>query len=288
MRDIGTGAILEMQNVSKALGDFSLEDINLNLPYGKILGIVGENGAGKTTIIKLLLNALARDKGEIKIFEKDNIQYEMEIKREIGVCLDQCYFDECLDAFTISSIMKKLYGSWSHEYFSSLIKELKIPDRKRIKVYSKGMKAKLNIAVALASNPKLLLLDEPTGGLDPVVRDDILTKLKDYVIKTNSSILFSSHITSDIEKIADIIAFLHNGKLLLTVTKEELYRDFYEVIIPCSKWENCRQGDYITYMKGEENVRVLLRGKAANKMNNAVHVNVEKVLLYLAKGEGIR
>ena len=276
--------ILEVKNLSKKYPDFMLRNININLPYGKIMGIVGENGAGKTTIVKLLLNGLKREQGVINIFGKDNVQFEAEIKKQIGVCLDQCYFDDCLNIKNITFIMKSIFKSWDSKSFLTLIQDLKIPQNKPINSYSKGMKAKLNIAIALSVHPKLLILDEPTSGLDPIVRDDILLTYKKYVQDTNSSILFSSHITSDIEKIADIITFIHKGEIIATLNKDEIPDNYGEVILS-SKDFNYKQVGFISYIEEGELRKVLINKKLYSHISDIKDVSVEKLLLYFVKGK---
>lgn len=217
---------LEIIHLYKSYPSFQLENINLQLPYGKIMGLVGENGAGKTTLLKLILNGTDRDSGTIRIMGKDNIKYETKLKSYIGVCLDQCYFDEYLNLKMVSSILRSINKKWDREYFDMLADRFQIPQKKEIREFSKGMKGKLNIAAALSIHPKLLLMDEPTVGLDPVMRDEILNFCRLYVEKENASILFSSHITSDIEKIADIVSFIHKGKIVLTKNIAEIEQEY--------------------------------------------------------------
>lgn len=217
---------IEIHNLSKNYGDFSLDNINLILPGGYILGLIGENGAGKTTTIKLILNMIHRDSGTITILGKDNQTEILEIKDAIGVVFDEAGFPEELNARQIGNVMKYTYTDWNENTFRILLEKLSIPDRKAFRKFSKGMKMKLSIAVALSHNPKLLILDEPTSGLDPVVRDEIIDIFNDFTRDENHSILISSHIVSDLEKICDYIAFLHKGKLLLCEEKDRLLEQY--------------------------------------------------------------
>ncbi|HBN81708.1 MAG TPA: ABC transporter [Ruminococcaceae bacterium] len=278
--------VLEINGLTKVYNDFTLDHVNLFLPYGKIMGLIGENGAGKTTIIKLILNAIRRDDGKIEIFGKDNIQFESIIKEKLGVGLDQCYFDDCLDIKAISTIMKPIFKNWDNKIYFSYIDRLKLSPSKRIGSYSKGMKAKLNIAITLSTHPKLLILDEPTTGLDPIIRDEILQIYLDYVKKQNASILFSSHITSDIEKIADIVTILHKGKIILTINQKDIKNQFSEVVFNGNEPFDSSKKGVLFYIKSVDSVRALIR-KDSYQFDHHKYfpVNIEKVLLYSVNGE---
>lgn len=205
---------IEIQDTTKRYPDFVLDNINLEIPYGKIVGLIGENGAGKTTLISLILNQRNRDNGTIKIFGLNNIKDEKKIKADIGFVVDECCFHDCLSPKNIGSIMKPIYPQWNNSYFNELLSVFGLSGTKKISELSKGMKGKLMLATALSHNPRLLILDEVTSGLDPVVRDDILQILKDFVKDGSKSVFFSTHITSDLDKIADYVAFLHKGNLV--------------------------------------------------------------------------
>lgn len=213
---------IEIHNLSKTYKDFHLDNINLILPGGCILGLVGENGAGKTTTIRLILDMIHRDSGSIFILGQDNQSNLREIKEQIGVVFDEAGFPEELNAKQIGNVMKYTYTHWDENTFRILLEKLSIPTKKVFRNFSKGMKMKLSIAVALSHNPKLLILDEPTNGLDPVVRDEIIEIFNEFTRDESHSILISSHIVSDLEKICDYIAFLHKGKLLLCEEKDRL------------------------------------------------------------------
>ncbi|MEG0271028.1 MAG: ABC transporter ATP-binding protein [Clostridia bacterium] len=218
---------IDVQNVTKAYADFTLEPISLVLPMGTIMGLVGENGAGKSTLIKLIMNAIPSDGGAVSIWGVSNQAKEfVDLKQDIGIVLDEAYFPEALSAKNINLIMQKTYLHWDTALYTDYLKQFKLPLDKQFKEYSRGMKMKLAIAVALSHAPKLLILDEATGGLDPMVRDEILDVFNDFTRDESHSILMSSHIVSDLEKICDYIAFLHNGKLVLCEEKDALLNQY--------------------------------------------------------------
>lgn len=214
---------IEIKNLTKEYNGFKLDDMSLVLPEGCIMGIIGENGAGKSTMIKALLNIIKPDSGEIKIFGQD---ISVDIKNDMGVVLDEVGIPETLNIKSVNSIMKNMFNNWSPEIFDGYIKHLNLPYDKKFKDFSKGMKMKLGIAIALSHDAKLLILDEPTSGLDPLIRDDIIDILNDFTRDEKHSILISSHIVSDLEKICDYIAFIHKGKLMLCEEKDKLLEQY--------------------------------------------------------------
>lgn len=214
--------ILEIINLSKSYGKFKLSDANITLPRGYIMGFVGANGAGKTTTIKLIMNMIQRDSGEIKVFNKDNIKYEMQIKDKIGYVGEQPVFYDDLTVDWTGKFAKKFYSNWDNIIFSRLLDRFKIDKTKKINQLSKGMKMKTALALALSHHPELLILDEPTSGLDPIVRDELLEILMEFIQDERRGVFFSSHITSDIEKIADYVTLIDNGEIVLSEEKEEI------------------------------------------------------------------
>ena len=217
---------LEVHGLTKSYRDFTLGPIDFTLPSGAILGLIGENGAGKTTTIRLVLDALRRDGGTITLFGKDNRESFPLGKEDLGVVLDEAGLSECLTAPEVGNIMQGVYRQWDAKQFAELLDRLAVPKNKRIKEYSLGMRRKLSIAVALSHRAKLLLLDEPTSGLDPVVRDEVVNLFSDFTRDEAHSILISSHIVSDLEKLCDYIAFLHRGRLLLCEEKDRLHEEY--------------------------------------------------------------
>lgn len=218
--------VIEVKNLNKNYTDFTLDNVNFSVPKGSIMGLIGANGAGKSTTIKLLLNLIKRNSGSVKIFGKDIIDNEQEIKEDIGVVFDESNFHDTLKAKNINSIMKSIYKNWNEELFASYLKKFKLPLDKNIKSFSRGMKMKLSIAVALSHKPKLLILDEATSGLDPIVRNEILDVFLDFIEDGEHSILLSSHITSDLEKIADYITLINNGKVIFSQCKDDLIYNY--------------------------------------------------------------
>ena len=226
---------LQIKDLCKSYGDFSLDHLTLTLPYGCIMGLIGENGAGKSTTIKLILDMIRRDSGEIRILGKDNRDDLRLTKEDIGVVLDDVGLSGCLTAVQVDKIMANTYQNWNSSQFMSYLEKLDIPEKKRFKEFSRGMRMKLSIAIALSHDAKLLILDEATGGLDPVVRDEILDIFAEFTRDETHSILMSSHIVSDLEKICDYIAFLHKGKLLLCEEKDRLKENY--AVVRCSAGE---------------------------------------------------
>ncbi|HWP79657.1 MAG TPA: ABC transporter ATP-binding protein [Candidatus Acidoferrum sp.] len=214
--------LFRLEGVGKKFDGFELRDITMSLPGGMIMGLVGANGSGKTTTIKLMLNMLRRDSGSIEIFGLDNIKEEQQIKREVGVVMDGAFFYEVLRPAQIERVLERMYDSWDKALYASLLKRFGVSTDKKIKEMSRGTRTKLSIVAALARRPKLLLLDEATSGLDPIVRDEILDFLLDFVRDEGCGVLLSSHITSDLDKAADIITMVGDGKLLLSEGKDDL------------------------------------------------------------------
>ena len=218
--------VLEISNVTKDYKKFKIDNISFNLPKGYIMGFIGANGAGKTTTIKLILNMIKRDSGEIKVFGLDNIREEERIKEQIGVVFDECYYLEDWTLNDVEKAVSMFYKNWNSSIYEKYLKEFNLARDKKVKDLSRGMRMKLMIAVAFSHEAKLLILDEPTSGLDPVARDEILDILRDYIEDEEKSVIFSSHITSDIEKIADYITYINNGKIIFTGEKDEFLEKY--------------------------------------------------------------
>ena len=214
--------ILEVKGLTKDYGDFVLDKLTFTVPKGVIMGLIGENGAGKSTTINCILNEISKTDGNIEIFGKDYLSEEIEIKDKIGVVFDETHFPDIFTPNEIGTYMSGIYSKWERNTYVNYLSKFELPADKRVKDFSKGMKVKLAFAVALSHKAELLILDEATSGLDPIIRDDILDILIDFVQDENHSVLVSSHIISDLEKVADDISFIHKGKLGFTHSYADL------------------------------------------------------------------
>ena len=280
---------IEIKDLSKTYDKFKLDDINLNIPKGIIVGLIGENGAGKTTLIKSILNLINIDNGDIKIFGKSNKESDAIIKEDIGIVLDNMFFPEILNAKDINLIMKDIYKNWDSDLYFNYLEKFDIPLSKKIKDLSKGMRKKLEIITALVHKPKILILDEPTSGLDPVVRDEILDMFLEFIQDENNTILLSSHITSDLEHIADRIVFIDHGKLIMDEDKDEILDNYG--ILKCKKddFKNINKGDIISYKKGKYEYQVLVsnKNKIKRKYKDYVidKITLDELMVLIVKGE---
>lgn len=278
---------IEVKNLTKSFGDFTLKDLSFNLPSGTIMGLVGENGAGKSTAIKLIMNTLKADNGEVSVLGVSNLSKEFtNLKQDIGVVLDEAYFPEVLNAKNINNIMKLIYKNWNENSYFEYIKKFSLPLTKIFKDFSRGMKMKLSIAVALSHNPKLLILDEATSGLDPMVRDEILDVFNDFTRDENHSILLSSHIISDLEKICDYICFIHKGELLLVEEKDLLLEKYAVIKLAANQLETLPEDSIVRKTRTSFGYEVLVQ---KNKINTAFRVEntrLEDIILLMVK-EGV-
>lgn len=214
--------LLEIKNLRKNYTAFSLKDISFTLERGFIMGFIGPNGAGKSTTIKLILNLIKKDGGEIKIFGKDNIKNEREVKNKIGFVLDESYYYEDVTLLEMKNIVAPFYKEWDDEAFHRHLKNFNLPAEKKIKELSKGMKMKYSLAIALSHHADLLIMDEPTSGLDPLVRSELLDILTELIQDENKGVLFSTHITSDLDKVADYVALIRDGEIVLNDSKDDI------------------------------------------------------------------
>lgn len=217
---------LEVQNIHKTYSDFSLDSVSFSLPAGYIMGFVGQNGAGKTTTIRCILNMATRDAGEIKIFGLDNVRDELAVKQELAAVFDEIFFVDTWRVREVEKAILGFYSRWDSKLYDEYIKKFKLSPEKRVKELSRGMKMKLMLAVAMSHGAKLLILDEPTSGLDPVAREELLDILREYIADGEKSVFFSTHITSDLERIADYITLIDHGKIFYSGTKDDLLEHF--------------------------------------------------------------
>ncbi|MEG1718875.1 MAG: ABC transporter ATP-binding protein [Clostridia bacterium] len=282
---MGTNAI-EITHLTKNYKDFSLNDISFTLPLGSILGLVGENGAGKSTTIKLITNTILKTSGTINVFGVNNETSEFnKIKEEIGVVFDEAYFPEVLTATAVNSIMKSTYKNWDEKKYFEFMKKFSLPLKLQFQKFSRGMKMKLAIAVSLSHNPKLLILDEATSGLDPMVRDEILTVFNEFTRDEKNAILLSSHIISDLEKICDYIAFIHKGRLLFCEEKDKLQEEYAIVKVTADDFLKIPTTAIRGKKESPYGVEVLVLKSNLPSFIKPEFTNLEDIILFLAKGE---
>ena len=281
--------MVEVKDLCKKYTGFELKNLNFSIPKGMIVGLIGENGAGKTTTIKTILNIINKDKGQVKIFGLDLQKNEKKIKQDIGVVLNDSYLSEYLSPKSINKIMKNFYPTWDEKLYLKYIEKFNLPLNKISKEFSSGMKMKLKIATAISHKPKLLILDEPTSGLDPVARNEILDIFQEFIEDGEHSILLSSHITSDLEHIADYIMFLNNGEIIFTKSKDELIENFGIVKCNENEFKSINKGDYIKYKKNKYEYDVLIENKNEFKRKYDISVidkpTIEDIMLIYIKGE---
>ncbi|HBV81918.1 MAG TPA: ABC transporter, partial [Lachnospiraceae bacterium] len=282
--------ILELQQICKSFpkSNFILDKLSFSLPYGAILGFVGENGAGKTTTIGCILNTVRKDSGMVKLFGKEMRDIDTDIREKIGVVYDGDNFPGFWTAKQLSQVMEGIYTQWDNALFQKYLEDFHLPVKQKIKNYSRGMTMKLAIAVALSHHPQLLILDEATSGLDPIMRDEMLDVFLEFVQEESHSILLSSHITSDLEKVADYITFIHNGKLIMTASKNDLVYNYAVMRCKESQFLALDPGDIIAYRKRDFQIDVLVNNgkEAQRKYKGSVvdHVSVDEIMLLLVKG----
>ena len=277
---------IEIRSLCKHYKGFSLDDLNLDLPYGCVLGLVGENGAGKSTTIRLIMDTLERDGGTVSVLGADNQSKEfLDLKEDIGVVLDETFVPEVINAKQMGKIMAGTYKNWDQAVYDGWIRRFELPLDKKFKDYSRGMTMKLGIAAALSHNAKLLLLDEATGGLDPMVREELLEVFADFAAQDGHAVLLSSHIVSDLERICDYIAFLHKGRLVLCEEKD-LLLDKYG-ILKCSKEQlaNIPQEAIHGRRVGTYGVEALVEREFMPRDAVVDRASLEDIILYMVKGE---
>ena len=277
---------IELSHINKSFGDFAIRDLNLTVPSGTICGLVGENGAGKSTTIRLLMGALAADSGTAAVLGTDVSSPEFrEVKEDIGVVLDEAYFPESLNAVQVGKIMAATYRQWDQGLYDGYLKRFDLPSSKQFKDFSRGMRMKLAIAVALSHQPKLLVLDEATAGLDPIVRDEVLDIFNEFTREEDHSILISSHILSDLEKLCDYIAFIHKGDLLFCEEKDQLLEQ-YGIFEDSRENLDCLQPEAIVAREESRygGVRALVKRDLAPTGFRLEKPTVEDVVLFLVKG----
>ncbi|WP_461205319.1 ABC transporter ATP-binding protein [Clostridium sp. DL1XJH146] len=279
--------ILEIINLTKEYDNFKLDKVNISLEKGSIMGFIGQNGAGKTTTIKLILNAIGKNSGQIKVFNKDNIDDEEYVKSLIGYVPDEDYFILNSTLSKHAKALKIFYENWDDKIFISYAKKWNLPLHKKISGFSKGMKTKAMIALAFAHNPKLLILDEPTAGLDPVARIEVLELLRDFVEDGEKSVFFSTHITSDLDKVADYITLISRGKIVDSLSIDTLEEKYVLLNGSLEELKNL-ENEFIGIKKGEFSFEGLILREKADKYFNTLKgtkPNIEKFLTFNIWGE---
>lgn len=277
---------IEIKGLEKRYEGFQLGSFDLTLPSGCIMGLVGENGAGKSTTIKLIMNAIGRDAGEISVLGADNRSAGFrDVKEDIGVVLDEAYFPEVMSARNVGKVMALTYKNWDAAAFEGYLKKFSIAPDKIFKDYSRGMRMKLAIAAALSHGAKLLILDEATSGLDPMARDELLDIFNDFTRDENCSILLSSHIVSDLEKICDYIAFLHKGRLVLCEEKDRLLEEYVLIRLPEERLKELPEESIISRRASGYGTEALVLRGGIPAVIPTEHTSLEDIILFLAKGD---
>lgn len=286
-----TDAILQVDNLTKQYSGFRLDNVSFSIPKGTVMGLIGENGAGKSTTIKAVLDLIKKDGGKVSFWGQE-LSSSKQLKEDIGVVFDGINFYETLTPAKVGKISEAAYKQWDNPLYSDYLSRFQLPADKEIKTFSKGMKTKLCIATALSHRPKLLILDEATSGLDPVMRDDILEVFWEFVQDESHSILMSSHISTDLEKITDYITFIHQGKVLFCKSKDELLYHYGVLRCKTEIFDTIDKSEILAYRKEDYqwNVLVADKEKAKRKYKNAVvdDAAIDDILLLYVKGEQIK
>lgn len=284
-------AILQVENLTKQYTSFKLDHVSFSVPKGTIMGLIGENGAGKTTTLNAILDLINKDDGKVAFWGQE-LSSSKQLKENIGIVFDDINFYEALTPSKVGKISSAAYRQWDERLYQDYLKRFQLPADKKIKSLSKGMKMKLGIAIALSHKPKLLILDEATSGLDPVMRDDILDVFLEFVQDEDHSILMSFHITTDLEKVADYITFIHEGKVLFCKTKDELRYHYGIIRCGAANFDQIDREEVLAYRKDDYqwNVLVADKDKARKKYKNTVvdDATIDDIMLLYVKGEQVK
>lgn len=281
--------VLKLQNVTKKYTDFTLDNVSFSVPKGCICGFIGQNGAGKTTTISLILDIIKKDSGTIEVMGQSMEENGVALKEEIGVVYDEMGFHEFMTPNEINTMMKHVYKNWQQDTFFEYLKRFSLPRNKRCGAFSRGMRMKLQIAVALSHNAQLLIMDEPTSGLDPIVRNEMLQIFQEFVMDENHTILLSSHITGDLERIADMVVFIDHGKIVLSGNKDEILET--HGLLKCKKEEveSIDKEDIVSVRKSGFGAEVLVsdKEKCSKKYEKMVMENIalEDIMIFYVNRE---
>ena len=283
--------VLSIDGLTKRYRGFALDNVSFSVPKGAVVGFIGENGAGKSTTLKTILGLVKKDTGTISILGKGEQDIDFITRNRVGVVFDGNNYPENLTPKQLGSFLSNVYASWDEEKYFSMLDKLSLPVKRKVKSFSKGMKMKLAIIAALSQNPELLIMDEPTSGLDPVMRDDILNMILDFVRDEKHSVLISSHINSDLEKIADYIVFIHNGKVVFSKSKQELICQYGIMKCGAAQFEAIDKEDILCYRRQGNELDVLTADRAATRRKypnvRIVPAVIDDIMLIYIKGERI-
>ena len=281
---------IELKQVKKRYGDFALNDVNICLPQGCVLGLIGENGAGKSTLIRMMCGMCKPDGGEVVVLGEraGRSAAFTRVKQDIGVVLDEACLPDELTAPQIAQCMRGIYTHWDDEVFGGFMRRFALPEDKAVRHYSRGMKMKLAIAVAMSHHAKLLLLDEATSGLDPIVRDDILDVFNEFTRQEDHSVLISSHIVSDLEKICDYVVFIHKGNVILNEEKDRLLEKYALLAMERAQYDAMPKEGVRRMLDAHGTVRVLMEREYVPHGMPLERLGLEDMMLMIEKGEEIR
>lgn len=281
---------IELKQVKKRYGDFALNDVNICLPQGCVLGLIGENGAGKSTLIRMMCGMCKPDGGEVVVLGEraGRSAAFTRVKQDIGVVLDEACLPDELTAPQIAQCMRGIYTHWDDEVFGGFMRRFALPEDKAVRHYSRGMKMKLAIAAAMSHHAKLLLLDEATSGLDPVVRDDILDVFNEFTRQEDHSVLISSHIVPDLEKICDYVVFIHKGNVILSEEKDRLLEKYALLAMERAQYDVMPKEGVRRMLDAHGTVRVLMEREYVPHGMPLERLGLEDMMLMIEKGEEIR
>lgn len=280
---------IEISGLVKQYPLFTLGAVDLTVPTGSIVGLIGENGAGKTTLLKCLLGICRPTEGSVRLLEQSG--NDRDVREQVGVVLDECMFSDVLRAADVGSVLGRTYRQWDQGLFDQLLKRFDLPRNLYLKEFSRGMKMKLSLAAALAHHPSLLVLDEATSGLDPVVRDELLEELMAFVSEGDRAILMSSHITTDLEKAADYIAYLHRGKLILFGEKDRLLEEHGRLVCARADLDQVDPAFVLGVRRGTYSTEALIRDKADFCRRypglTVDPVSLDEIMVFMERGEAL-
>jgi ABC-2 type transport system ATP-binding protein len=280
---------IEVKDLTKDYGSFLLDHVSFTLPGGTVMGLIGENGAGKSTLIKCMLGLIRRDGGSIRLLGEDNLAGGSALREELGVVLDESTFHDGLKAPQVDKILSNIYRKWDSALFESYLERFNLPRDKTFREYSRGRKMKLCIAAALSHRPRLLILDEATSGLDPVVRSEILDEFLNFIQDEEHAVLISSHITSDLEKVSDFVTYLHEGRVTLTGAKDELLEEHGRLACTRSDLDRVAADFVVSTRISQFSCEALIRNKREFRARypglTVDPVSLEDLMLFTARGE---